>query len=210
MKHQLTNSHSTIKLTPMREPESVGFRPSMSGVIRHGVRPSKIGTFRVHLTLPPLLTQRLHVHKGKMSERWIRQVMVAAAYATPFHSLFQQPFSLSLSSSLSTTILLPFEPSLYTPASRECSTAILCYQTMNSNENKKPARQRFPKPTRCWSTPSTMRTSFAVVKSKYALFLFIHRPFPSCSFIRCFLFAADYTTLPLHDPLLTRGSSLLT
>lgn len=81
----------------MREPESVGFRPSMSGVIRHGVRPSKIGTFRVHLTLPPLLTQRLHVHKGKMSERWIRQVMVAAAYATPFHSLFQQPFSLSLS-----------------------------------------------------------------------------------------------------------------
>lgn len=68
----------------------------MSGVIRHGVRPSKIGTFRVHLTLPPPLTQRLHVHKGKMSERWIRQVMVAAAYATPFHSLFQQT-SLSLS-----------------------------------------------------------------------------------------------------------------
>lgn len=67
----------------------------MSGVIRHGVRPSKIGTFRVHLTLPPPLTQRLHVHKGKMSERWIRQVMVAAAYATPFHSLFQQT-SLSL------------------------------------------------------------------------------------------------------------------
>lgn len=111
-----------------------------------------------------------------MSERWIRQVMVAAAYATPFHSLSQQPFSLSLSL---TTILLPFEPSLYTPASRECSTAILCYQTMNSNENKKPPRQRFPKPTRCWSTPSTMRTSFAVVKSKYALFLFIRRPFPS-------------------------------
>lgn len=182
----------------------------MSGVIRHGVHPSKIGTFRVHLTLPPPLTQRLHVHKGKMSERWIRQVMVAAAYATPFHSLFQQPFSLSLSLYPSLPPLSFSHSSLYTPASRECSTAILCYQTMNSNENKKPPRQRFPKPTRCWSTPSTMRASFAVVKSKYALFLFIHRPFPSCSFIRCFLFAADYTTLPLHDPLLTRGSSLLT
>lgn len=94
MKHQLTNS-KTIN-PPQWESQSVGFRPSTSGVIRHGVHPSKIGTFRVHLTLPPPLTQRLHVHKGKMSERWIRQVMVAAAYATPFHSLFQQPFSLSL------------------------------------------------------------------------------------------------------------------
>lgn len=57
--------------------------------------------------------------------------------------------------------------------------------------------------------PSTMRASFVVVKSKYALFLFIHRPFPSRSFIRCFLFAADYTTPPLHDPLLTRGFELV-
>lgn len=97
MKHQLTNS-KPLKTHPNKS-QSVGFRPSMSGVIRHGVRPSKIGTFRVHLTLPPLLTQRLHVHKGKMSERWIRQVMVAAAYATPFHSLFQQT-SLSLHPSL--------------------------------------------------------------------------------------------------------------
>lgn len=57
------------------------------------------------------------------------------------------PFSLSFPTNLSLSLSLhPSLPpsfshsSLYTPASRECSTAILCYQTMNSNENKKPPR----------------------------------------------------------------------
>lgn len=195
----------------------MGFRSVMSGVIGRGTHPSKIGTFRVHLTSTNVCTCIKAKWASTGSVKWWLPLHMPPLFESPFSLVSTTTsfsFSLSLSFSLHFAIPSPIRNQPLHPSLPRAFDAILCYQTTNSSENKKTGRCTLSGTDQVL-TSSTMHASFVVVnrsvRQLHALsLLFTFCPYPVRFHSALRVRLCHWLCSPLYDLPLMRGPTLLT
>lgn len=171
----------------------------MSGVIGRGTHPSKIGTFRVHLTSTSVCTCIKAKWASTGSVKWWLPLHMPPLFESPsllVSTTTSFSFSLSLSFSLHFVIPSPIRNQPLHPSLPRAFDAILCYQMTNSSENKKPTAVRFPEPTRCWLHRQCTPVSLLWIEV-YASYMHFRFYLPSAPIL--FVFTLRYAFVSVTD-----------